>query len=377
MITRRRRFVFGENEILIECRGTPDDDSCDESGKEFSDSVALQNSVDQVGLDIWESATDLICRYILANAHLVRDRQVIELGAGVGVVSMLAAKLGARTVVCTDYDPVVLSLASHNSELNQVKHRCVFEQYDWDSTELPFSLSGDGSSTLLLGSDLMYSTACATKLRKAIELVLSKQPSAIMLLSHEIRHSVTWGLDSDGRKEPVVESFDSVLESFLACCKPIPVQLTMRDFRDESSGARRKSSGADLCGPSDLTHGTLEHTGVTLYGCVLPCSNKGLNSDLANAEAEDSREMCSAAEVEEMTLQLMRKAMIDGVLRPEESEVNLKPSPPPLLDKPSPSATAKNCVHVDTSRSGEAILMAFSFESSRLVELRDAFVPLQ
>lgn len=336
----------------------------------FLDSADLENSVDQVGLDIWESATDLLCNYISANSHLVEGRQVIELGAGIGLVSVLAAKLGAKSVICTDYDPVVLKIAFRNSELNDVKDSCVFEKFDWDSATLPFSLSREGSPILLLGSDLMYSTACATKLRKAVQLLLLKQPSAVMLLSHEIRHSVTWGRDCDGQKIPVVETSDSVLESFLAGCKPVPfLSGQVVSYKEHDVPADRLDSYDDA--NEKVAVGSSERP---LYACVLRRTSKDQEKDVPEHDRDvDSHEMCSAAEVEEMTLQLMRKAMTDGTLRPDDADDQRDSDT--LIRQPPVPAAVDECVRIDTSRSGEAILMAFSLESHQLTRLRDSSVP--
>ena len=366
--TRRREFAFGDYIIQIACRSTPDMESDEVSGKDeltSADEISLSNdegqkSVDQVGWDIWESATDLLCRFLVAYPYLVRDRHVIELGAGVGVVSILAAKLEAAKVVCTDYDTVALSMASLNAKLNHVNHICDFEVFDWDCTTLPFSLAGDGSSTLLLGSDLMYSSACASKLRKAIVQILSQQPAALMLLSHEVRHSVTWGQDEFGERQPVVETVDSVLETFLDGCYPLTRKVS--DFSDK-----------------DAKYGCEQ---ARLYACLLPFVPVGSGAvggeAHGNSEEGARREMCSAAEVEEMTLQLMRAAMGKGLLScPNDAATDGKPSaaaaPAPAAGGDGGSRDIEERVRVDTSRSGETLLLAFALDARRLSSLRDAF----
>ncbi len=371
--TRRREFIFGDYVIHIACRSTPDIESEEASGKDellSTDEINLpidegQTSVDQVGWDIWESATDLLCRFLVAYPHLVRDRHVIELGAGVGVVSILAAKLEAANVVCTDYDTVALSMASLNAKLNHVSHICDFETFDWDCSTLPFSLAGDGSSTLLLGSDLMYSSACASKLRKAIIQILSQQPSALMLLSHEVRHSVTWGQDEFGERQPVVETVDSVLETFLGGCYPL-----IRNFSNFSD-----NDAKDV------------FEGARLHACLLPFVPMGDSAvgDEARGSREETarREMCSAAEVEEMTLQLMRAAMDKGLLvcpndAPSSTGAPMADdTPAAAAAAPAPAAGSRTRdmeerVQVDTSRSGETLLLAFALDARRLAWLRDA-----
>ena len=66
---------------------------------------------DLLGLDIWPAALEL-CAYLASHPSLVQGRNVLELGAGVGLPGLLAAQLGARSVVLTDYEPTVRSRGS-------------------------------------------------------------------------------------------------------------------------------------------------------------------------------------------------------------------------------------------------------------------------
>ena len=360
--TRQRTFVFGDCEIKIACRDTPID-SCESSAEEEDDAHPVNDSVDQVGWDIWESATEALCRCIAAKPQLVQNRFVIELGAGVGVVSILAAKLGASLVLCTDYDSVALSLAARNSELNSVNDTCRFENFDWNSSKFPFPLSGDGSRTVLLGSDLMYSSACANKLRKAIALILSQQPAAIMLLSHEIRHSVTWGFDAEGRRQPVVEKLDTVLEAFLSGCKPIP-NLPFHNKPAETS-------------ISDECH--ILNPEQQLHFCQLPLSCFESGQDNESGRAVALHEMCSAAQVEGMALTLMRAAVSHGVLSCPDDDDQHRPTefgPSELSKEDNITSGNRNRDHVqvDTSKSGEVLLFAFALDSHRLARVRDSLV---
>src|SRR5579871_2173326 len=69
---------------------------------------ALLDAVDTLenmpyGFLLWESAIGL-GRYLAANPALVADRQALELGCGVGLVGLIARRLGAR-VRQTDHQP--------------------------------------------------------------------------------------------------------------------------------------------------------------------------------------------------------------------------------------------------------------------------------
>lgn len=72
------------------------------------------------GFRTWEAALHL-GSYLLtpAGQALVRDKNVFELGAGTGFVSMLCAKhLGARHVTATDGDEAVVETLKENLFLN-------------------------------------------------------------------------------------------------------------------------------------------------------------------------------------------------------------------------------------------------------------------
>ena len=55
-------------------------------------------------------ATNMTCgsRYLEDNRDILEGRSVIELGAGPGLVSMVCATLGARTVTATDGFPHIV-----------------------------------------------------------------------------------------------------------------------------------------------------------------------------------------------------------------------------------------------------------------------------
>lgn len=62
--------------------------------------------------------TSLMMRYLLQTA--VQDLRVLDMGCGTGILAILAAKLGAKTVMAIDNDPVCVSSVAENVQLNQV-----------------------------------------------------------------------------------------------------------------------------------------------------------------------------------------------------------------------------------------------------------------
>jgi hypothetical protein len=123
---------------------------------------------DRTGLGlVWQAATDLLCDYLEAHASTFFSGAfawdvVCELGAGAGVCGMLAARLGARRVVLTDYHSFVLTLLRANVERNGLGERCAVSPLSWSeaSTDAEAGLC-TRQSLLLLGSDLAPSEVCA------------------------------------------------------------------------------------------------------------------------------------------------------------------------------------------------------------------------
>ena len=63
---------------------------------------------------VWEAGACL-AEYLLRHPHRVRDRHVVELGAGVGLTGLVAAGVArARLVHMTDYTEACLDNLAHN-----------------------------------------------------------------------------------------------------------------------------------------------------------------------------------------------------------------------------------------------------------------------
>lgn len=74
------------------------------------------------GTVIWSGA-HVLTDYLLCHAPLVRDKRVLEVGAGVGYCSLALVKhLRAKFVCCTDGDEQVLENLRHNIQLNMDKN---------------------------------------------------------------------------------------------------------------------------------------------------------------------------------------------------------------------------------------------------------------
>ncbi|MBN2467620.1 MAG: methyltransferase [Deltaproteobacteria bacterium] len=68
----------------------------------------------------WASGQAL-ARFILDNPGLVRDKVVLDFGAGSGVAGIAAAKAGAKKVIASDLDPAAVQAIRANAALNGVE----------------------------------------------------------------------------------------------------------------------------------------------------------------------------------------------------------------------------------------------------------------
>ncbi len=73
------------------------------------------------------SGGQALARYVLDHAGLVRNRSVLDFGAGGGIASVAAAKCGARSVVASEIDAVAVAAIQVNAELNGVQVESICE----------------------------------------------------------------------------------------------------------------------------------------------------------------------------------------------------------------------------------------------------------
>jgi predicted nicotinamide N-methyase len=96
---------------------------------------------------VWPSAYAL-CEFIATQQDLLQNKKVLELAAGVGLPSLLAAQF-ATQVVCSDHVPAAVECMQRSIEKNQLKNISAIE-IDWN--HLPDDLPCD----ILLLSDINY-----------------------------------------------------------------------------------------------------------------------------------------------------------------------------------------------------------------------------
>lgn len=180
-------------------------DSCLQSIIKIEHTMATP--LEDVGKQVWQGAL-LLADYILFRRDLFQGRTVLELGAGMGLASIVAATM-ARTVYCTDVGADLLAMCQRNITLNShlaaagggvVKVR----ELDWlkdnlcTDPEVPFSWSEEDISdlydhtTVLFAAEVFYDDDLTDALfRTLCRLARRLKNACTALLSVEKRFNFT------------------------------------------------------------------------------------------------------------------------------------------------------------------------------------------
>uniref|UniRef100_A0A8D1U8F3 Methyltransferase-like protein 22 n=1 Tax=Sus scrofa TaxID=9823 RepID=A0A8D1U8F3_PIG len=167
----------------------------------------MATPLEDVGKQVWRGAL-LLADYILFRRDLFQGRTVLELGAGTGLTSIIAATV-ARTVYCTDVGADLLAMCQRNIALNShltatgggvVK----VKELDWlkddlcTDPEVPFSWSEEdvsdlyGHTTVLLAAEVFYDDDLTDAVFKTLSQLAHRLKNACMaVLSVEKRLNFT------------------------------------------------------------------------------------------------------------------------------------------------------------------------------------------
>jgi predicted nicotinamide N-methyase len=158
--TRSRRcYTFGEHQLVLR-----DASLCDGG----------------LGWRVWRGALSL-CEELERRPALVAGRRVLELGAGCGLVGLLAARLGAASVVLTDSVPALLQCCVENAEANGLSEGVCVHCLDWTD----ITSSSVPTAEVALGSDVIYDSEHAAALPAVLQRHLA--PGGFALLVNGIR----------------------------------------------------------------------------------------------------------------------------------------------------------------------------------------------
>ncbi|KAF0876624.1 MET22 protein, partial [Crocuta crocuta] len=178
----------------------------------------MATPLEDVGKQVWRGAL-LLADYILFQRDLFQGRTVLELGAGTGLASIVAATV-ARTVYCTDVGADLLAMCQRNIALNG--HLTAagggvikVKELDWlqddlcTDPEVPFSWSQEDISdlyshtTILLAAEVFYDD----DLTDALFTTLSR-------LAHKLKNACTAILSVEKRLNFTLRHLDVTCEAY-------------------------------------------------------------------------------------------------------------------------------------------------------------------
>jgi predicted nicotinamide N-methyase len=142
------------------------------------ESKAIQDSYQQGNIafpywaQVWPAAQAL-AGFLLGHTAYIEQKKVVELAAGLGLPSMVAARY-ARKVLCSDCVPEAVAIIQQSAAHNRL-HNLSVRLLDWE--RLPEDLEAE----VLLLSDVNYDPAAFSLQQELIQSFLQK--GAVVLLS--------------------------------------------------------------------------------------------------------------------------------------------------------------------------------------------------
>ncbi|KAJ1481300.1 putative methyltransferase-domain-containing protein [Baffinella frigidus] len=196
--------------------------------------IAIKQSFDKngsrsTGSAVWEGDV-VLTKYMQDEPEVWKGKRVIELGAGTGLASIVAALLGATEITLTDGDSKVLELAKKNLEANLSPAELAASglevaQLRWEAAADPAwkFLRGEGVD-LIVAADCTYYKDYIPPLMRVMQRLSG--PNTQIYLTHTVRPSDGNSMDQfydNFQVEKVSKgpAFDGHPETFLFKMKPL------------------------------------------------------------------------------------------------------------------------------------------------------------
>ena len=136
-----------------------------------------------------------VVNYLFKYPDLVKNSLIIELGAGTGVLSIIAAKLGAPAIIATDHDERSLNHMTEDFPRNGAN--VAVEALNWyepDLSSIGKVLGEKGSEferIIILAGDVLYKSVLLEPFFSTVERILRLKDSSELYLCHIPRADVS------------------------------------------------------------------------------------------------------------------------------------------------------------------------------------------
>lgn len=130
----------------------------------------LDADVAPYGVELWPAAI-MLAEYIAATG--LKPHRTLEIGCGLGLVSIVAAKLGWE-IAAGDHEPSALIFAQYNARLNATES-IKFIEFDWNQPPEPPRYD------CILGADILYQLNNHAPVVNCIDKLLA--PGGVALIS--------------------------------------------------------------------------------------------------------------------------------------------------------------------------------------------------
>uniref|UniRef100_A0A7S3Q159 Calmodulin-lysine N-methyltransferase n=1 Tax=Chaetoceros debilis TaxID=122233 RepID=A0A7S3Q159_9STRA len=210
----------GDTNFISHLFDNPDDDPYETKEYTFAKlptedkTIHLRGQSDiqvSTGLAVW-LGSEVLCEYLTNYPNLVKDKKVLEFGAGVGLCGIASHLMGAARVLMTDGDTDVLDNLRHNVNLNiktsgdEEKSSVSCPQLVWGTgRNAYFFQEAYGTSDVLIATDCVYMTQSLEPLWQSVNELLepvggiflyvnrcAQQVSIELVLKHATSYGFTW-----------------------------------------------------------------------------------------------------------------------------------------------------------------------------------------
>lgn len=160
------------------------------------ESRSLISAAGTTGLRTWEAALHL-GQYLCLDSSLVKNKRVLELGAGTGYLAVLCAKyLGSEHVIASDGSDEVVNKLRDNFLLNGLQEEKVSAmELEWGRTLASTegrAWSGDAKLDTIIGADITYDASVIPVLIETLMELAGLFPGVSILIAATERNRATF-----------------------------------------------------------------------------------------------------------------------------------------------------------------------------------------